>query len=76
MQDTSTVEHVETVVIGGEVDHLPCMVWVHFVTDALPGEETAHRQGCFDGVGVTYCFYSVFTPDSRITLAQRTASDF
>ena len=37
-------ERFEAAVNGGEIDHPPCVVWVHFVTDALPGEEAARRH--------------------------------
>lgn len=32
---------------GGDVDRPPCTVWVHFATDALPGEEAARRHAAF-----------------------------
>ena len=32
---------------GGDVDHPPCTVWVHFVTDALPGDEAARRHATY-----------------------------
>jgi uroporphyrinogen decarboxylase len=34
-------------VAGEPVDHPPCSVWLHFVTDRLPGEETARRHARF-----------------------------
>ncbi len=37
-------QRFEAAVNGGEVDHPPCVVWVHFVTDALPSEEAARRH--------------------------------
>ena len=40
-------ERFQAAVSGGEVDHPPCVVWVHFVTDALPGEEAARRHATF-----------------------------
>ena len=40
-------ERFMAAVSGGEVDRPPCVVWVHFVTDALPGEETARRHATF-----------------------------
>jgi uroporphyrinogen decarboxylase len=40
-------ERFEAAVSGDDVDHPPCVVWVHFVTDALPGEEAARRHAAF-----------------------------
>lgn len=40
-------ERFQAAVNGGEVDHPPCVVWVHFVTDALPGEVAAQRHATF-----------------------------
>ena len=40
-------QRFEAAVSGGEVDYPPCVVWVHFVTDALPGEEAARRHATF-----------------------------
>ena len=40
-------ERFTAAVGGGDVDHPPCVVWVHFVTDALPGEEAARRHAAF-----------------------------
>jgi uroporphyrinogen decarboxylase len=40
-------ERFQAAVSGGEVDHPPCVVWVHFVTDALPGEVAAQRHATF-----------------------------
>ena len=37
-------ERFEAAVNGGVVDHPPCVVWVHFVTDALPPVEGARRH--------------------------------
>ncbi len=37
-------QRFEAAVSGAEVDHPPCVVWVHFVTDALPPEEAARRH--------------------------------
>jgi len=37
-------QRFEAAVNGADVDHPPCVVWVHFVTDALPGEEAARRH--------------------------------
>lgn len=40
-------ERFHAAVNGGDVDHPPCTVWVHFVTDTLPGEEAARRHATF-----------------------------
>lgn len=40
-------ERFQAAVSGGDVDHPPCVVWVHFVTDALPGEVAAQRHATF-----------------------------
>ncbi|MBM3343191.1 MAG: hypothetical protein FJY56_13925 [Betaproteobacteria bacterium] len=40
-------ERFQAAVHGGELDHPPCVVWVHFVTDALPGEVAAQRHATF-----------------------------
>lgn len=40
-------ERFQAAVNGGEVDYPPCVVWVHFVTDALPGEVAAQRHATF-----------------------------
>lgn len=40
-------ERFNAAVHGGDVDHPPCTVWVHFVTDAQPGEEAARRHAAF-----------------------------
>ena len=40
-------ERFMAAVAGGEVDHPPCTVWVHFVTDALAPEEAARRHAVF-----------------------------
>lgn len=40
-------ERFQAAVNGGEVDHPPCVVWVHFVTDAVPGEVAAQRHATF-----------------------------
>jgi uroporphyrinogen decarboxylase len=37
-------QRFEAAVHGMDVDHPPCVVWVHFVTDALSGEEAARRH--------------------------------
>lgn len=40
-------ERFQAAVNGGEIDYPPCVVWVHFVTDALPGEVAAQRHATF-----------------------------
>lgn len=40
-------ERFAAAVSGGDVDYPPCVVWVHFVTDALPGEVAAQRHATF-----------------------------
>ena len=40
-------ERFMAAVSGDAVDHPPCTVWVHFVTDALPGEEAARRHAAY-----------------------------
>lgn len=40
-------ERFMAAVHGGDVDYPPCTVWVHFVTDALPGEEAARRHATY-----------------------------
>ena len=40
-------ERFMAAVSGGDVDYPPCTVWVHFVTDALPGEEAARRHAAY-----------------------------
>lgn len=40
-------ERFQAAVNGGDVDYPPCVVWVHFVTDALPGEVAAQRHATF-----------------------------
>jgi len=37
-------QRFEAAVCGTDVDHPPCVVWVHFVTDALSGAEAARRH--------------------------------
>ena len=40
-------ERFMAAVRGEAVDRPPCTVWVHFATDALPGEEAARRHAAF-----------------------------
>jgi len=40
-------QRFEAAVNGGDIDYPPCTVWVHFVTDALPGEEAARRHAAY-----------------------------
>jgi uroporphyrinogen decarboxylase len=40
-------QRFEAAVNGGDIDYPPCTVWVHFVTDALPGEEAARRHATY-----------------------------
>ena len=40
-------ERFEAAVHGGDVDYPPCTVWVHFATDALPGDEAARRHAAW-----------------------------
>ena len=40
-------ERFMAAVNGADIDYPPCTVWVHFVTDALPGEEAARRHASY-----------------------------
>ena len=40
-------ERFMAAVNGGDVDHPPCTVWVHFVTDGLTWEEVARRHALY-----------------------------
>src|SRR5436305_9873400 len=40
-------ERFMAAVSGDVVDHPPCTVWVHFVTDTLAGEEAARRHATY-----------------------------
>ncbi|MDB5808859.1 MAG: hypothetical protein JWN94_981 [Betaproteobacteria bacterium] len=37
-------QRFEAAVNGDDIDHPPSVVWVHFVTDALPAGEAARRH--------------------------------
>jgi len=40
-------ERFNAAVNGGDIDYPPCNVWLHFVTDALPGDEAARRHATY-----------------------------